>query len=126
MTSIERTYFPSGRIELEYETLDGVKHGFFRRYHENGVIACESHFIQGSRSGDFKFWYANGQIEDEGWVEDGKEFSRNCWLEDGTQTMKDGTGYWLRRWPPIPGTEITEQYFEHYVRVGHKVIGRHP
>lgn len=126
MISIERAYFPSGRLELEYETHDGVKHGSFRRYYENGVLACESTYANGSRSGSFKFWFENGQIEVEGWVEDGIEYIKNSWLEDGTQTMKEGTGYWLRKWPPIPGTEITEQHFANYVRTGHKLIGHHP
>ena len=125
MTFIERTYFTSGKLELEYETSDGVKNGVFRRYHENRVLACESNYVDGVRSGLFKFWYESGQIETEGWFEDGKEFIRNCWLEDGTQTMWEGTGYWLRKWPPIPGTEITEQHFKDYVRIGHKSLDVH-
>ena len=126
MIGVEKTYFPSGIVELEYETSEGVRHGRFRRYHENGVLACETHYANGVRNGQYKFWYENGQIEDEGWYEEGKQFIQNCWLEDGNQTMKDGSGYWLRKWPPIPGGEITEQHFENYVHVGRKVVGSHP
>lgn len=125
MNTIERTYFPNGSVELEFEVLDGVKHGVLRRYHPNGAMACQANYVLGSRNGAFSFWFPNGQLEEEGWFEAGKEFIRNAWLEDGTQTMKDGTGYWLRCWPPIPGTDITEQHFENFVRTGHRVVGRH-
>lgn len=121
MKQVERTFFPSGKVELEYCTLDGVKHGTYTRYYENGQIAIESNYVRGLRHGDWKAWYENGQLEEIGRYVSGKYHVSDFWAEDGKQLLRDGTGMAIRKYGATLG-DVYEQYFENGEFKGEKKI----
>jgi len=51
---------------VEYDVVDGYKHGEFRIFSEDGVIEMEGQLDSNRNVGRWRYYYANGQIESEG------------------------------------------------------------
>ena len=111
MTKSEIKYFPNGSIQLQYETLDGERHGKFVRFHENGQKAIECQYAFGKHDGLCREWYSNGQIAEEGTYLEGEYIPINFWTEIGEQTLIDGTGKVIRNFGANDHL-LVEQYFE--------------
>jgi antitoxin component YwqK of YwqJK toxin-antitoxin module len=92
MSQTERTYFINGQVNIEYQMLDGEKHGKFIRYFENGQMAIEANFFHGKIQGPWREWYESGQLAEEGEYRDVEYYVNNFWNEDGDQLLINGTG----------------------------------
>ena len=106
---IIKYYYDNGNLKEEYETLDGVKHGYYKLYHDNGqlkvLLHCEkgiqvdenidsfdlngklvrkAEIKNGLLNGFFKEYYPSGKIKREGVYKDGEIFGiPKEYLEDG-------------------------------------------
>lgn len=63
---------------VEYEVLDGYKHGEFRIFSEAGILEVEGQLDSNRNVGRWKYYYANGQIESEGLFEN--DLPDGLWL----------------------------------------------
>jgi antitoxin component YwqK of YwqJK toxin-antitoxin module len=57
------------RIEnkiIEYDVVDGLKHGDFRLYYESGKIEIKGQIDKNKNIGKWQYFYETGQIESEG------------------------------------------------------------
>ncbi|MGB5848582.1 MAG: hypothetical protein WBH40_08845 [Ignavibacteriaceae bacterium] len=57
------------RIEnkiIEYDVVDGLKHGDFRLYYESGNIEIKGQLDKNKNIGKWQYFYESGQIESEG------------------------------------------------------------
>ena len=57
------------RIEnkiIEYDIVDGLKHGDFRLYYESGKIEVKGQIDKNRNIGKWQYFYESGQIESEG------------------------------------------------------------
>src|SRR3990172_576197 len=61
-----KTYFESGKIQMEMDLKDGLSHGHFIRYYENGNKQMEGDARDGKLHGHQTAWYENGQKKGEG------------------------------------------------------------
>ncbi len=52
---------------VEYDVLDGIKHGDFRIYSEEGIIEIEGQLDSNRNVGKWQYFYPNGTIESEGY-----------------------------------------------------------
>jgi antitoxin component YwqK of YwqJK toxin-antitoxin module len=57
------------RIEnkiIEYDVVDGMKHGDFKLYYENGNIEIKGQMDKNKNIGRWQYFYESGQVESEG------------------------------------------------------------
>ncbi|MFC2103496.1 toxin-antitoxin system YwqK family antitoxin [Bacteroidota bacterium] len=57
------------RIEnkiIEYDVVDGVKHGEFLLYYESGKLEIKGELVNNLNEGRWQYYYESGQIESEG------------------------------------------------------------
>lgn len=54
-----------GKI-IEYDVLNGMKHGEFKTYFKNGKIEMIGHIEENLNQGEWKYFYKSGQLESEG------------------------------------------------------------
>ena len=92
------------RIEnkiIEYDVVDGLKHGDFRLYYESGIIEIKGQIDKNKNIGKWQYFYESGQIESEGnFVDDLPEGEWKWYYRSGDVreqgTMKGGkrVGLW--------------------------------
>jgi antitoxin component YwqK of YwqJK toxin-antitoxin module len=87
-----------------------VQHGPYKRYLENERIALESHYSHGKHDGPGKEWCENGQIQEEWYYKDGEFYPVSYRLENGEQTLVNGTGKAIRKYGTCDELKI-EEYF---------------
>lgn len=81
------------RISEDYYDMDDARKGYSREWFDNGVLMDESFFIdQYNRDGKLLRFFSNGQQYVDSEYINGEWFIYGVWDEDGTQTLKDGTG----------------------------------
>jgi antitoxin component YwqK of YwqJK toxin-antitoxin module len=51
---------------IEYDVVDGLKHGNFRVYYESGKIEVRGQIDKNKNIGKWKYFYESGQLESEG------------------------------------------------------------
>jgi len=51
---------------IEYDIVDGLKHGVFRLYYESGNIEIVGQIDQNKNVGKWQYFYESGQVESEG------------------------------------------------------------
>lgn len=61
--SVEKGYYPSGKIRFKAELVDGVKEGLSFTYFENGEIKVMQKWKNGQPDGIGKQFYENGNVE---------------------------------------------------------------
>lgn len=60
---VKRAYYDNGSLELEYETVNGRNHGYYRQYHQNGQLQVELFFENGvQKAGMVDSYHSNGQL----------------------------------------------------------------
>jgi len=88
---------------VEYDVLDGLKHGEFRIFSEDGVLEMEGQLDSNKNVGRWKYYYANGQIESEGLFEN--DLPDGLWLwnypdgkkrEEGNYNKGQKVGMWYQ------------------------------
>ncbi len=116
-----KTLFVNNTIKEIIPISKGLVNGIYKSYYENGNLRHEINYLDGEQTGERKEYYNNGnkkstiiksktsnQITHSEFFENGNrkstiiEYSKSdrkikdCWKEDGTQIMKDGTGLYIR------------------------------
>jgi antitoxin component YwqK of YwqJK toxin-antitoxin module len=69
---------------IEYDVLNGMKHGEFRTYFKNGNIEMIGHIKENMNQGVWKYYYKSGQLESEGnFLDDVAEGEWKWFYENG-------------------------------------------
>ena len=119
---IKKTYHSDGTLRSEYETINGVSHGYYRQYHKNGQLQVETYYENGRQkegivvsyhsngqlarrvfvdsmnllNGDFEEFFSNGGIKARGFYRYDKRFDREVYHANGVlkkETIFDGNGH---------------------------------
>ncbi|MDB2436485.1 hypothetical protein N9W65_05850, partial [Schleiferiaceae bacterium] len=106
---IKKEYHDNGSLELEYETVNGRRHGYYRQYHQNGQLQVELFFENGLQkeglvdsyhpngqlarrvildrnnqlNGEFEEFFSSGKIKTRGHYLNDKRFEREVYYENG-------------------------------------------
>jgi surface protein len=106
---IKKTYHSDGTLRSEYETINGVSHGYYRQYHKNGQLQVETYYENGRQkegkvisyhsngqlarrvfvdnfnmfNGDFEEFFSNGGIKARGFYTFNKRFDREVYYSNG-------------------------------------------
>lgn len=119
-TGEREEYYENGMLRFSIEK-EPVSNGFSHtHYYQNGNIKSTEVFVSKyERVGKWMTYYANGQLKSETEFVEEKFLIQNCWEEDGTQIMKDGTGLYIREYSPWKGLiKRTEEEYLNYKRHG--------
>lgn len=57
---LKQQFYESDKLELEYQSLDGKKDGFYKVYYENGDLKYEGKYVSGLKSGWHILYYLGG------------------------------------------------------------------
>ena len=119
-TGIRTEYYENGNKKFSItrsENPEGKLHSY---YYENGNLkSTEIYINKNDRDGKWLRYYSNGQIKSETEFINKEFFVQNCWKEDGTQILKDGTGLYIHEnnyWEGF--TQKCEQQYLNYKRHG--------
>ena len=88
-------YYENGNPKrLEHKRLEkDERFGEYKEWYDNGQLEETGTYISNQdREGEFLEYHKNGNPRIEAVFKNRKIVFINCWLEDKTQTMKDGTG----------------------------------
>jgi antitoxin component YwqK of YwqJK toxin-antitoxin module len=139
-----KSYFDNGQLKDEIQYLDGEQTGVRTEYYKNGNKkfsitksqipkgSLHSHYYENGnlksteiyiskydRDGKWIQYYSNGQMMSESEFIDKEFFVQNCWKDDGTQIMKDGTGLYINEYSIFDGViDRNEQEYKNYKRDG--------
>lgn len=89
-------------------------------FYENANLkSTEIYISKYERDGKWIQYYPNGQMKSETEFIEKEFFVQNCWKEDGTPLMKDGTGLYINEYSPWEGLiQRTEQEYLNFKRHG--------
>lgn len=90
-----KSFHENGTIsKIEFKTIDNDQRiGEYKEWYDNGQLAESGTYISGNdRTGEWLEFYKNGNKKVEAEFKEGTFIIQNCWAEDGTQTMTNGTG----------------------------------
>lgn len=93
-----KIYHENGQLKkLEFKTIqDDKRIGEYKEWYENGQLAESGTYISGNeRGGEWLEFYNNGNKKVEAEFKDRKFILHNCWSENGTQTLTNGTGIYI-------------------------------
>lgn len=86
---------------IEYEIVDGVKHGEFFLYYEDGTPQIKGTLDNNRNVGKWQYFYQNGELESEGFFVDDKPEGRWVWFypngklkEEGSYHNGQRVGWW--------------------------------
>ena len=79
-TGIERAQIDDKIIE--YEIVDGVKHGSFKLYYENGNEEIIGRIENNTNTGKWIYFYESGKLESEGYFVEDMPEGRWVWYYD--------------------------------------------
>lgn len=68
-----------GSKVIEYEVVNGKKHGSFKTYYENGNPEMEGQIKENKNEGLWKYYYENGTLESEGNFQDDRIEGKWYW-----------------------------------------------
>ena len=114
-TGIKTEYFENGNKKFSITISQNPKGKLHSHYYENGSLkSTEIYITKDERDGKWIRYYSNGQMQSETEFINKDFFVQNCWKEDGTQILKDGTGLYINENTYWEGfTQRNEQeYFE--------------
>lgn len=117
----ERTeYYKNGNKKFSITKSQSPKGNLHTHYYENGNLNSTEIYISNyDRDGKWIQYYPNGQMKSETEFIDKEFFVQNCWKEDGTQIMKDGTGLYINEYSIFNGVvDRNEQEYKNYKRHG--------
>ncbi len=113
-TGIERT-----RVQdkiIEYEIVDGIKHGNFRLYFDNGNLEIDGKIEQNINTGLWKYFYETGELESEGYFVEDLPEGRWVWYYQSGEIKEEGSFHkgkrvaWWYQYNP-DGTESNSKNF---------------
>ncbi|AWW29162.1 hypothetical protein DN752_02845 [Echinicola strongylocentroti] len=119
-TGIKTEYFENGNNKFSITISQNPKGKLHSHYYENGNLkSTEIYITKDERDGKWIRYYANGQMQSETEFINKEFFVQNCWKEDGTQILKDGTGLYINENTYWEGyTQRNEQEYLEYKRHG--------
>ncbi len=86
---------------IEYDVVDGLKHGDFRLYYEDGNIEIKGQIDKNKNIGKWQYFYETGQIESEGNFVDNSPVGEWKWYYRSGELREQGiieggrrTGLW--------------------------------
>ncbi|MCH7964102.1 MAG: hypothetical protein IH852_09200 [Bacteroidetes bacterium] len=101
---------------IEYDIVDGIKHGDFRLYYESGNIEIKGQIDKNKNIGKWQYFYESGQIESEGnFVDDFPEgewkwyYRLGALREQGNFKGGKRIGFWKQF--DVSGNVIEEKEF---------------
>jgi antitoxin component YwqK of YwqJK toxin-antitoxin module len=68
------------------ETLNGLRHSYWKCFYEDGVLLQEGDYFNGAKSGEWKFYHSNGKLALKGGYKNDQEIGK--WVifnDDGEQ-----------------------------------------
>jgi antitoxin component YwqK of YwqJK toxin-antitoxin module len=113
-------YFENGNKKLAITKSEGTDGYLHSHFHENGKLkSTEIYISEYNRVGKWIQYYPNGQMKSEAEFIQKEFYVQNCWKEDGTQIMKDGTGLYIHEYSPWEGLiQRNEQEYLNFKRHG--------
>lgn len=88
-TGLERAKV-EGKI-IEYDIVDGFKHGNFKLYYDNGNKAIVGKIEKNINTGLWKYYYETGEIESEGYFFDDLPQGRWVWYYKSGKIKEEGS-----------------------------------
>ena len=76
---------------IEYEIVDGVKHGSFKLYFENGNEEINGMIENNANTGEWKYYYESGKLESEGYFVDDMPEGRWVWYYESGELKEEGS-----------------------------------
>lgn len=119
-TGIKTEYFENGNKKFSITISKNPKGKLHSHYYENGSLkSTEIYITKDERDGKWIRYYSNGQMQSETEFINKDFFMQNCWKEDGTQILKNGTGLYINENTYWEGfTQRNEQEYFEYKRHG--------
>lgn len=119
-TGIRTEYYENGNMKFSISESQNPKGNLHSHYYENGNLkSTEIYVSEHDRDGKWIRYYSNGQMKSETEFVNNEFLVQNCWKEDGTQILKDGTGLYITENTYWDGyTQRNEQEYLNYKRYG--------
>lgn len=119
-TGIKTEYYENGNMKFSITDSQNPKGNLHSHYYENGNLkSTEIYISEHDRDGKWTRYYPNGQMKSETEFVNKEFLVQNCWKEDGTQILKDGTGLYINENTYWEGyTQRNEQEYLNYKRHG--------
>lgn len=113
-------YYENGNKKLSISKSDKPKGLLHSEFYDNGNLKSTQIYISKyDRDGKWIQYFSNGQMKSETEFINKEFFVQNCWKEDGTQILKDGTGLYITENTYWEGyTQRNEQEYLNYKRHG--------
>jgi len=95
-------YYENGNKSKTFSDFeDGYATGPYTAYHENGEVQFKGFYKKGTYSGEWVEWYEDGTKRGEFSYPNEERWPliNNLWLPDGSQTIKEGNGDYVKFWP---------------------------
>lgn len=119
-TGIKTEYYENGNLKFSITDSQKPKGNLLSHFYENGNLkSTEVYISEHDRDGKWIQYYPNGQMKSETEFINKEFLVQNCWKEDGTQILKDGTGLYIAENTYWEGyTQRNEQEYLNYKRHG--------
>lgn len=119
-TGIKTEYYENGNMKFSITDSQKPKGNLHSHFYENGNLkSTEVYISEHDRDGKWIEYYPNGQMKSETEFINKEFLVQNCWKEDGTQILKDGTGLYITENTYWEGyTQRNEQEYLNYKRHG--------
>jgi len=113
-------YYENGNKKFSISKSDNPNGYLHSQFYENGKLkSTEVYVSNNDRDGKWIQYYSNGQMKSETEFIQKEFFVQNCWKEDGTQIMKDGTGLYINEYSIFDGViDRNEQEYKNFKRHG--------
>lgn len=102
---------------IEYEIVDGVKHGRFKLYYENGKEEIIGMIENNANAGKWEYFYESGKLESGGYFVDDMPEGRWLWYYESGEIKEEGNfhkgkriGWWYQYDPD--GNEFYKNNFD--------------
>jgi antitoxin component YwqK of YwqJK toxin-antitoxin module len=113
-------YYENGNKKFSISKSDNPNGYLHSHFYENGKLKSTQIYVSNNdRDGKWIQYYSNGQMKSETEFILKEFFIQNCWKEDGTQIMKDGTGLYINEYSIFDGViDRNEQEYKNFKRHG--------
>ncbi len=62
MATVQRKYYPSGKLEEEWFEVNGIKEGEYKYYYKNEQLCQICNYVNGMKEGECKNYDSSGQL----------------------------------------------------------------
>lgn len=113
-------YYENGNKRFLISKSDSPNGYLHSHFYENGKLKSTEIYVSNNyRDGKWIQYYSNGQMKSESEFIKKEFFVQNCWKEDGTQIMREGTGLYINEYSIFDGViDRNEQEYKNYKRHG--------